>query len=865
MRPSFRSRAMAWIALTGLAVAAVPSAAAGFSLLDFYREEIARLVDTPGTSRSVAAGRLNVASWAAEQRGGLYLAFEDVEGDTDIDDITGVIATPHLGFGMRHVSRGDLGWTDYTLGLSLGNRSMSAGIAYSWDSGDKQLFGDTERLASGSIWRWGWGSLGWNTIIDFDADQSLDQVDFGLRPFGPRLTLFGDFLGFRRTKDFTDFDYADEVYGYGVEWRAAPGVGVAVRGDDEGNLGFRLSLALDGVRPSVRHRIDDDGDRLATTYAVEFGRGPSLRELLPASRRRRYPELHWKGSIAYRRYHWFDDRPRLLSLLSQLDAIAEDPKAEGVLLNLSGLQASVANQWELRAQLAGLRARGKRVIIYADRLGASGYLLASVADELWLDPMGGLDLRGLNFGRSYYARLLEKAGVGFEEWRYFRYKSAVESFTRTGFSEGEREQLDDLLHDFYESVVADVLAARGIERSEWDRMTNELGEVLPHEAESLGLVDAVGSLEDLRDDLENTVARPGGDLASAPVGSVFGDRVWRHEEWGEPDRIALLYAIGPCAMDSGIEGRKLSRLIRQMREDPRVKAVVLRVDSPGGDPLPSDLVARELRKTAERKPVVVSQGQVAGSGGYWISMDGDEIFASPFTVTGSIGVISGHVYDAGVMDRLGIDYDHLQIGRSADLRSGPTLPLLGVGLPHRPSTEEERARAEQVIRDLYGQFVAAVAAGRGMSEGEVEAIAQGHVYSGTRGKSIGLVDEIGGLWGAIARAKELAGLEPGASIQLVEGPELGLLPPGLLRPQLVTARLRAAVAGPADVIALGDEVPASPPAAKAQTMPEVFEGVLDAEQWRAIPTLERIYLQWMLSSQGRPALLMEPLGVEVGW
>ena len=633
-----------------------------------------------------------------------------------------------------------------------------------------------------------------------------------------------------------------------------PGIGLAFRADDDGNLGFRLNVAYDSFGPSVRHRVDNDSDRIGTTYAVEFGDGPNLRDVFPSGRN--YPELHWKGPVAYRRYGWFDDRPRMISRLNQINEIAQDPEVEGIILNLSGMQASVANLWEIRAQLAGMRAQGKKVIVYFDRLGASGYMLASVADEIWIDPMGGISLSGINFGRSYYSRMLEKIGIGFDEWRFFKYKSAAESFSRTEFSEGEKEQLTDLMNDFYGSVVEEILEGRGIAREDWDQVVNTMGELLPEEAERLGLVDGIGDFNDLRVDAHNVVARPGTDSHTAPIGPVLGDRIWRGEEWGEAPRIAVLYAIGPCEMDGGIRGRQLSKLIRQMREDPKVKAVVLRADSPGGDPLPSDLVARELKLTAEVKPVIVSQGQVAGSGGYWISMYGDEIHASPFTVTGSIGVISGHMYDNGLMDRLGIDYDHVQIGDSADLESGPSLPLVGIGLPHRPPTDAERARVKEVILDLYETFMEEVAEGRHLEMDTVRDLAQGRIYSGTRGQEIGLVDEIGGLWSAIVRAKQLAGLDGDDRIRIVEGPQLGLFPPNLLSPSLIAARAKAQWAGEPDFQPLAV---AADLASDSEAMPSIFEDVVSDEQWAAMPVLERLYLLRMLKSSGRASVMMDPI------
>jgi protease-4 len=526
-------------------------------------------------------------------------------------------------------------------------------------------------------------------------------------------------------------------------------------------------------------------------------------------------------------------------------------------INMSGLDASPAMMWELRAQLAGLRERGKTVSIYIDRVNVMSYALATVADEIWIDPLGGIDMRGVNFGRSYYANALAKVGVGFDEWRFFKYKSAAEMFSRTGFSEGAEEQLTEVMTEFWGTATELITDARGISEAEFMDMVNNKAQILPREAEELGLVDAVGDYHDLVKNAPMVQLRPHRGGQYARLGPMLGDRVWRQEEWSDLPQIAVLYAIGPCAMDSGIQGRRLSRMIRQVRANPRVKAVVLRADSPGGDPLPSDLVARELRETAKIKPVIISQGQVAGSGGYWISMYGDKILASPLTITGSIGVISGHIYDDGISEKMGITYDHVQIGDHADLDDGPGLPGGILSIPHRPVTEEERARAEAVIMDLYDDFVEAVAEGRSMEPDQVREIAQGRIYTGLGGMRHGLVDEIGGLWDAIVLAKEAAGLSPSASISLLEGPELGMLPDDLLRPSL-------GLASAEPLLGVGGVVGAD---AEAQTLlterPEFFAPIFSVEQWAAMSVVERAWMRQLFLTPRQPITMMEPF--DFGW
>jgi len=320
---------------------------------------------------------------------------------------------------------------------------------------------------------------------------------------------------------------------------------------------------------------------------------------------------------------------------------------------------------------------------------------------------------------------------------------------------------------------------------------------------------------------------------------VTGDPTWRAEEWGEPPRIAVLYAIGACDMEKGIRGRVLSEEIRKAREDPRVKAVVLRADSPGGDPLPSDLVAREIRETVKSKPVIVSQGAVAASGGYWISMYGNRIVASPVTITGSIGVIAGFMWNDGFGEKIGFSFDSVRRGEHADFGQGIRLPFLGLMLPERPPSTKERQRAEELIRAEYATFVSQVAESRKLEASFVDSIGQGRVWSGTRGRRNGLVDEIGGLWHSLALAKAAAGLDVDATIEFAEAPNQGAFDWDFLRPRLPGFSAEA-------------------PEEEATRMG------FPADVTTLLTPAERDYLQRLLRAGGRPVFMMEPMEIDDG-
>ena len=410
--------------------------------------------------------------------------------------------------------------------------------------------------------------------------------------------------------------------------------------------------------------------------------------------------------------------------------------------------------------------------MYIDRVDMYGYHWASVANHLVLDPAGAVGLQGYVAGHTYFKGALDKLGIGFDEWRLFQYKSATEAYVRRDMSAGEREQLTALLDDWYALARRDISAARSLAPAHFDRLVEETAFFLPQEALDAGLVDRLGRWSEIDRMVD------GLDVVAADSHALGAAR-----RWGPRKRIAIVYALGICAMDTGIGARKLVGEIASACAE--ADAVVLRVDSPGGDILPSALVADAVLQCRGHKPVVVSQGYLAASGGYMLSLPGDAIVAAPNTITGSIGVIAGWAYNKGLKEKLGLSTSRVQVGRHADLPFGMTLPLLGLRLPDRTLSADESVHMERSIRSLYADFVAKVASSRGLAPDAVEAIAQGRVWSGQRAVQLGLADRLGGLEVAIALAKVKAGLPADAPVELVERPRPKLFSPALFRPQLL--------------------------------------------------------------------------------
>lgn len=841
----FRSR-FAGIVILSVAVHAPVLRAQG--LPDFPSESQV-LVETPGTSNSIAAGLFNPAAWSMQRTGGVFFSWDDAVTDLNRGAWAGIVSLRNVSFGVHQFdfepsARDRYHVRDYTIGVGGGSPAHAWGLAYAWAAGDLERQPRHERLILGDIYRCRYASLGAASTWDLERRDNQFQVDLGLRPLGPRATLFADAV-YERGQDF-----ADIRSGYGIEVWPLRGLAVAAHARSTGEVSLRVTLGINrNTRFSHRMHLDEDGDRTASTYSFEAGAPRAVARDIFRPSGRRFPEFALRGPVVYQRYRLFDGKRTLLETLRQLDALADDPAVGGVVINLSGARWGAEMAWELRDQLAALRARGKRVIVYIDNARMIQLALASVADQVWLDPAGGIDMRGLATGRTYMRHAFDKMGLGVDEWRFFTYKSAFEGYSRDSMSQPDREQRQALIDDFYDTIAGATASARGLSRAQFDALVNGKGVLLAAEAQAAGLVDSLGDFAAVRRAAARAARRPTADGPVEPLGQVAGDPDWRSEEWGAAPRIAVLYGIGECAMDTGIRGPVLAKAIRDAASDRHVKAIVLRADSPGGEILPSDLVAREVRAASKKKPVLVSQGQVAASGGYWISMDADTIVASPLTITGSIGVIGGWVWNKGLGEKIGFDYDGVKHGEHADALNGITLPLVGQSIPDRPLTADERDRVEQLIRSSYKTFVAKVAAGRGMDEAGVDAIGQGHVYSGTRGRDIGLVDEIGGLWTTIGLAKRAARIPAARGVELTTGPGSRLVDWSGLRPRLFGALFGRSNAG-------------TPAAGSTGTTILDTDAGLTAGM--PLSRLELDFLRTLVRANGKPLVIIDPLEIHDG-
>jgi len=465
----------------------------------------------------------------------------------------------------------------------------------------------------------------------------------------------------------------------------------------------------------------------------------------------------------------------LLELLETLEQAASDPQIDGVLLRFSGAPLGFAKALSLRRAVEAVRAAGKPVAVWAERLDAQEYLVASAATRIWLAPVGELFLVGLRLDGFYLRGLLDHLEVKPEVLRIGSHKSAAEHLTRQSMSPEEREQLGALIDDLFEELIARIAAGRGLAPGAVRALVDR-GPFRASAAAEAGLSDGClypDQLEAVLDELTPIppADRPGPRRARLVEASLYhalrgSDTGWRPLFRGIPRiaYVALRGAIHRGSGSRGIASDAVRRLLEALGRDRGVRGVVLRIDSPGGDGVASDLLWRAVAQLAKEKPVVASMGDVAASGGYYLASAADTVFAEAGTLTGSIGVVGGKPNLEGLYRRIGVARDAVERGARAGLLSEA-----------RGFTPDERAALREDMASLYATFVARVAEGRGLSPQAVERAAQGRVWSGARAHALGLVDALGGPLEALREARRRAGLRDGERVLIEAHPRLSPL------------------------------------------------------------------------------------------
>ena len=442
---------------------------------------------------------------------------------------------------------------------------------------------------------------------------------------------------------------------------------------------------------------------------------------------------------------------KFYDVVSAIRKAAADENIKGIDLKCQFPLMGWSQAQTIRKALNEFKAAGKFIYTYGDYFGQKGYYLASVSDSIFLHPMGGMEFKGLAAEVLYYKDFQEKYGFKMEVVRHGKYKSAVEPYLESEMSDNNRTQISSLLESVWGQVSKDIQASRNLSEAALDAIANNLSASLPEKAKEVQLIDDVIYESDYENKLKAALGLAEDEKIKTTALKQLTGKNGLYKK-GVRERIAVIYAQGPVLYSEGSEnviGQDVFlEAIDEAVKNRRVKAIVLRIDSPGGSALTSDIIWNALMKAKEEKPLVVSMGNVAASGGYYLAVAGDEIYATDMTITGSIGVFATVPNIKGFSEDIGINASHVKTHDNA----------LGYSVFKAPEGHF-RATIKEGIEHVYDTFKQRVASGRNMTMEEVEVIAQGRVWTGEQALQNGLVDGLGGMDQAIEAAARLAELE----------------------------------------------------------------------------------------------------------
>ncbi len=457
----------------------------------------------------------------------------------------------------------------------------------------------------------------------------------------------------------------------------------------------------------------------------------------------------------------------LLGLRATLQDAAEDERISALALDCGGLAVGWGKAQELRWQIEKFKASGKPVMAFMQVAGTMDYFVCSAADEIYMEPEGMLDMKGLRAEVTFYKDTFEKIGVDVEMERIGKYKSAAEPYTQTEMSDAYREVTNSVLDEMLELLSETVAPSRGMTAEQFLAALDE-GPFLPAGAAQAGLIDGLLYRDQFKDALEEKI---GVDELETVSRAAYAKASVDPFDLGGKKQIAVVYGVGAILRGNsevdpllGVEtlgADSLAAAMKQASENDDVAAIILRIDSPGGDAIASDQMWRALELAAKEKPVVVSMSDVAASGGYYMAMgEGVPVLAYPGCYTGSIGVFFGKLNMRGLYEKIGLKKEILTRGRFA-----------AIDTDYRPLSEAERAKLREGVEAVYDAFVRKVADARGVEWETIHEVAQGRVWLGSQALEVGLVDELGGFDRAIELARQKAELGEDEEIQLIAYPK----------------------------------------------------------------------------------------------
>lgn len=772
--------------------------------------------------RGPAAAWRNPALLGFNAENAEFELFGSTEGEShaQVDEMGFFLRLGGLGFGMEHYES-DLGGMGnrvaerYSIGSGATTGAFSVGYSYLWSKGNLDALKQPDQVKFGLAWqpnRWislagvATGVVGQAPTGPTGAEIYPDDIleaGIALRPLTRRLTLSLDGSWSMLDNEFIE---GSDTYWAGIEAEPFDWLRLAARRNlDTEDMVAQVDLvwrglSVGGVLPQANDDALDPGNRWHV-----YGSAAEFNHFHPVKPK---PKLFARINLSGigGEYNWLvvGTKFRMLEFLEQMDLAEKDPRVKGLLIQWQpGFQADAAMLHEIRRRIESYKEHtGGEVAFYSHSLGLGSLYLASVADRRAMLPIGEGEFGNFGGERLYYGDVLDVAGIDYIRFNRGAWKGAGEDLDSNHMSDEVRENVGRALTEIYDVMVEDTRRGYGFDEA---RMSDILSHwfVTKQDLLDFGLVDTLV----YPDKVEDWVCRRAGDddedgdedgkSISISIGfpnllsfgGEGGDKKGNGEkvvslrsleiekyarDWGQPDEIAVIYASGPI-----YDGRSVGPLligqetvVKQLeaaRKDDRIKAVVFHIDSPGGSGYASDLIWHEMERLKKKKPLIVSQGFLAASGGYYLSMTADTILTTPLTITGSIGVAAGVFVDNGLAESASFRQDGVWAGKKeslggagilADLRvpAGhatlrlPTLPVMG-----RPLTESQHADLKGMIDDFYVDFVDKVAKGREMEWEEVDAIAEGRIWSGPTALELGLVDTMGGLGEAIELARRELG------------------------------------------------------------------------------------------------------------
>lgn len=432
-------------------------------------------------------------------------------------------------------------------------------------------------------------------------------------------------------------------------------------------------------------------------------------------------------------------------IMASIDKATDNDNIKGIYLHIGDFSASVASLQEIYKGLEKFKKTGRFIVAYADSYGNGTYYLSSIADKVYMNPSGTLALTGINISTVFFKDLLSKIGVEMQIFKVGTFKSAVEPFTQTSMSEANRLQLTTFINSIWTEITKTIARNRGISDTEVNLYADS-GLFLDDAQTAVQhkLIDSLVYSSDMKEIIEKLVGKDYNTLTIRDMKLTA-----RNKEYSK-NRIAIVYAVGEIDgsnKNDGIDSEDISEDLLDIADNDKIKAVVLRINSPGGSAYGSEQIWKAVSVVKSKKPIVVSMGDYAASGGYYIACNTDRIFAQPTTLTGSIGIFGIFPNIGGLTDKLGIKFDNVKTNKYSDF-----------GATYRPMNTEERTILQRYINNGYELFTKRCAEGRNMNIDSLKAIAEGRIYSGTDAMRLGLVDEMGGLEEAITFAAKKANI-----------------------------------------------------------------------------------------------------------